>query len=268
MNATSATPSSSSFDLGVAICSHNSARTIARTIRSVHGLARRIVVVDSGSTDRTVDICRDLGAHVIPKPWQGHVVQKQFSIDQCRDCAWTLLLDSDESLEPALIESMRATLTKNDSAINGWFVNRKVWFLGGWLNHTYQPEWRLRLFRSDNGIIAGVDPHDRVDVDGETGRLKGDVRHDAWLDMTDVAMRQLRYAQIAEKEAQSGGSMFDILIRPPASLFKQLILKRGFMDGWRGVIIAGMTANGTMLKHAFIAARKVTKRAGNEGDNP
>jgi len=247
------------LDLAVAICAHNSQRTIHRCLESVAGLACRIVVVDSGSTDRTAEICRELGATVLHRDWQGHVAQKQFAIDQCRDCQWILLLDSDESLEPPLIESMRHALIQNDPAIDGWHVNRKIWFMGNWLHRTFQPEWRLRLFRSGKGHVAGVNPHDRIDVNGKTGFLRGDVRHDPWIDMTDMAIRHVRYAEIAARQARRA-SLLRLLFSPAAALFKQLILKGGILDGWRGIIVAGMTANATMLKHLFIAAARLSPR--------
>jgi glycosyltransferase involved in cell wall biosynthesis len=252
-------PSEAPLDLGVAIVAQDSQRTIGRTLESLAGLARKIVVVDGGSKDCTVEISRKAGAEVIHQPWQGHVKQKQFAVDQCRDCAWTLLLDSDEALEPALRDSIREAVTADNRQVGGWMVNRKIWFLGGWLNYTYQPEWRLRLFRSTAGRIAGVDPHDRVDVDGRVGRLKGDLRHDTWANMTDMVMRHLRYAQIACEHNARGGTALELIFSPPAALAKQLLIKRGVLDGWRGVLVAGMMAHSTLLKHAFLAARRNTK---------
>jgi glycosyltransferase involved in cell wall biosynthesis len=254
------TTQADSVDLAVAITAHNSERTIRRVIESVGELARRVVVVDSGSTDRTPDICRELGAEVIHESWRGHVEQKQFAIDHCQTHQWILLLDSDESLEPELVESMRNGLNENDPNIDGWWLNRKVWMLGGWLHYTYQPEWRLRLFRGGKGVVRGVNPHDYIHVEGRTARLRGDVRHDAWADLRDMATRHIRYAEIACDHARSGGTPFHILVSPPAALLKQLVLKRGIMDGWRGVIAAGMASSSVMLKHSFMAARKVSRR--------
>src|SRR5690606_30746941 len=117
--------STSSSDLAVAMTACNSMRTIERAVRSVHGLAKRIVVVDSGSTDGTVEMCRALGAEVIHQEWLGHVAQRQFSIDQCCDHEWILALDSDESLEPPLRESIRQVVETNDPSYDGWLLNRK-----------------------------------------------------------------------------------------------------------------------------------------------
>lgn len=250
------------FDLGVAICAMNSERTIERTLQSVAGLAKRIVVVDSGSTDSTIDICKRYGAEVIHRPWPGFIEQVQFAVDQVKDCAWCLVLDSDESLEPALRLTVERVLRENDATYDGWHLNRKVWFLGGWLHHVYQPEWRLRLFRTARAKVAGVNPHYQIEVQGRAGKLRGDVRHDAWADMKDAAMRNLRYAELAGREMAARGSLAKMFFNPLAALFKQLVIKRGIFDGWRGLIAAAMVANSVMLKHAFMAAAKYAQREG------
>lgn len=246
----------SDLDLAVAITALNSARTIDRVLNSLHGLARRIVVVDSGSTDGTIEICREHGAEVIHRDWTGYVTQKQFAIDQCAAHGWVLLLDSDESVEPALAEDMRRIIHDDDPSYDGWELNRKVWFLDGWLHHVYQPEWRLRLVRSGKGRVAGIDPHDYLTVSGRVGRLRGDLRHDSWAGIADCAHRQISHARTASRAGARGGTTWHLLISPPAALLKQLFIKRGLLDGWRGVIAAGMAAHASMLKHAYIAARR------------
>ncbi|MHC4080298.1 MAG: glycosyltransferase family 2 protein [Planctomycetota bacterium] len=251
---------SAECDLAVAVTTQDNSRTIERTIRSVQGIAAQILVVDSGSTDGTVERCEALGAEVVHQPWQGYAKQKQFAIDQCTSRAWVLLLDSDESLEPELRESIRETVVRNDPAYDGWSLNRKVWFLGRWLNYTYQPQWRLRLVRGGKGRMAGPQGvHERLEVPGEVGRLTGVCRHDPWADIPDLVRRQLRYAQLAAASADRGGSTWNLIVNPLAALFKQLVLKRGFRDGPRGFIAAGLEFNRTMLKHALIAARRITR---------
>jgi glycosyltransferase involved in cell wall biosynthesis len=256
------TTDAATCDLGVAMTAHNSMRTIERSLRSVAGLAKRIVVVDSGSTDGTLDLCRSLGAEVIPRPWTGYASQKRFSIEQCDGCAWQMVLDSDESLEPELAASIRAKLATDDRSFDGWEVNRKVWFQGGWLNHTFQPEWRLRLFRTGRASVVGQDPHDRIEVPGRVGRLAGDLRHDSWADLADMVRRYLKYAQVCTEQDYHGGRVLNILFNPPASMIKQLVLKRGFLDGRRGLIAAGGVGIGTMLKHLTIAQQRLSVENG------
>jgi glycosyltransferase involved in cell wall biosynthesis len=254
-----------STDLAVALTAFNSMRTIDRVLASVRPIAQRIVVVDSGSTDGTIECCRSHGAEVIHRPWMGHVHQMQFAIDQCAEHTWILLLDSDESLEQDLQQSIVRTIECDEPAYDGWEINRKVWFLGGWLHHTYQPEWRLRLFRGGRGVVAGEGVHYYIEVPGRVGRLKGVCRHDSWADLRDLAERQLWYAREACASGVRGGSSLNLFINPPAAMFKQLFLKGGCLDGRRGLIAAAMTFNHTMLKHAFLAAKRLSS---SEADAP
>ncbi len=118
------TDPSSSLDLCVAIIVCDAQRTIERTIRSVNGLARKVVVVDSGSTDRTQTICRELGAEVIHHDWEGYGRQKQFALELC-DSEWVLCLDADESLDNELIDAVRRAVIANDQSIDAFAVNRR-----------------------------------------------------------------------------------------------------------------------------------------------
>jgi glycosyltransferase involved in cell wall biosynthesis len=259
------TSSPEPVDLAVAITTCNNIRTIERTLESVRGLARRVLVVDSGSDDGTTEACRSYGADVVHRDWPGPVDQKQFAIDQCRDAAWILVLDSDESLEPELRESMRRTIIENDQAFDGWRLNRKVYFRGGWLKYTFQPEWRVRLIRGNVGRVAGIGEqglggHDRIEVDGAVGRLVGDCRHDSWVDLADIGRRGLELAQRAGRHNETGGRLTNIVFSPIAAFSKQYVIKRGFRDGWRGLIMAGAVASSSLLKHLFIAERRAMRR--------
>jgi len=249
--------------LAVAICTCNNIRTIRRSLDGVADLAGRVVVVDSGSTDGTAEACREFGAEVIPRPWQGPVSQKQFAIDQCRDSRWVLLLDSDESLEEDLRSSIREVVTRDDQRFAGWELNRKVWFMDGWLHHTFQPERRLRLVRGGAARIVGIGPdglggHDRMAVPGQVGLLLGTCRHDSWDGLADMLRRYISLGQRAGEFQPKGGGVSDILFRPSLAMFKQLVMRRGFLDGRRGLIAAAAVGIGTMMKHLFIAQRRMS----------
>jgi glycosyltransferase involved in cell wall biosynthesis len=248
-------------DLAAAICTCDNIRTIGLTLASLRGLVRRIVVVDSGSADGTVELCEAHNAQIIHRRWDGPVDQKQFAIDQCRDHRWVLLLDSDEALEPELAQGIRLAVLRDDPAFDGWELNRKVWFMDGWLNHVFQPEWRLRLVRGGAGAVKGIGPqgrggHDRIEVPGRVGRLQGHCRHDSWIDLRDMCLRYISLAERAAEHSDSGGKASDILLRPVAAVFKQLVMKRGILDGRRGLIAAGGVGLGVLMKHLFIASRR------------
>ena len=253
--------SGSLSDLAVAICTCNNMRTFERTLHSVHGLAGRIVVVDSGSSDGTIELAESFGAEVVHFDWAGPVVSKQHALDLCSEHAWVLNLDSDESLDDTLRDSVASVVQANSPAHDGWELNRKTWFLGGWLQHTFQPEWRLRLVRGGKGMYVGSGSdrkavHERIEVPGAVGRLTGDCRHDSWVDVNDMLLRTVKYAHWAAQSKPRGGRAIDILVRPPAAVFKQLILKRGLRDGPRGIVAAGGMGASTLLKHICIAAAR------------
>jgi glycosyltransferase involved in cell wall biosynthesis len=261
---TPASPRVNPPDLAVAITTQDNMRTIRRALESLQGLARRIVVVDSGSTDGTIELCKSFGAEVVHRQWDGPTSQKQFAMDLCRSSEWVLLLDSDESLEAELRQSIDDAVRQNDRRYVGYEINRKVWFLGGWLHHTFQPEWRLRLVRGGAARVVGIGEngrggHDRVEVDGYVGRLRGDCRHDSWTDLAEMCHRNITLARRAAAHQSRGGSPLHMLFNPAAAMFKQLILRHGYLDGWRGWIAAGSVASGTLLKHLFIAERRIAR---------
>ncbi|MCA9289495.1 MAG: glycosyltransferase family 2 protein [Phycisphaerales bacterium] len=245
-----------SIDLAVAICACNNMRTLPDTLRSVADLASRLVVVDSGSTDGTIDLARSFGAEVIHRDWTGMVEQRQFALDQCREQAWVLVLDSDESVDETLRTSIRRLVTENPADVAGASFNRKVWFLGGWLHHVFQPEWRLRLVRGGSGRVVGAHGHDRIDVDGRVERLTGTCRHDSWADLPDMMRSYVRFAESSASSARRGGRAIDVLVRPGVAVFKQYVLKRGFLDGRRGFIASMGVGVGTLLKHLHLMSRR------------
>jgi glycosyltransferase involved in cell wall biosynthesis len=240
--------------LSVAIITLNEAERLPRCLASVQGLAAEMVVVDSGSQDRTVDIAREAGARVEVEPWSGYVEQKNKALERCRQ-PWVLCLDADEVLTPELAAAIRQQFAAGEPTMAGFAVNRRTWYLGAWIWHAWYPEWRLRLVRRDGARWAGLDVHEKLTVPGATGRLSGDLLHHSFRDLHDHLTRTLKYARIAARSQARRGrrfSWFKLLLSPPATFFKFLILKQGFRDGWRGGVIAGVKAVDTFAKQAFL----------------
>ena len=238
-------------DLDVVIIACDNERTIARTLECMDGYVNRILVIDSGSRDGTVEIARGSGAEVIFHEWEGHVKQKQFALEQC-SAGWVLSLDSDESVDDELRGEILRAVGEDDAGVAGYEVNRRIFFLGKWLRYTFQPEWRLRLVRRDGAHWEGYDPHDKLVADGgEVRRLPGVLRHDSWADVSDLVRSQVGHGlHAAESYHRIGrkGSLLKLFVSPAAALFKQLILRRGFLDGWRGVVVAFGASVGVSAK--------------------
>ncbi len=245
------TDTDTTLDLCLAVIACDNERTIERTLRSADGLARRTIVVDSGSTDGTVEIARVCGAEVIAHPWEGHVKQKQFALEQC-DTTWVLCLDSDESLDEPAIRAVRDAVSRNDPSIAGYRLNRRVWIGERPLRHTWQPEWRTRLVRRERARWAGIDPHDRLDVEGVVTRLAGTIRHDAFTDFEQLLQKSVGHGLTAAQsfhEMGKKGSRLQLVLSPPAAVLKQLVFRSAWLDGWPGWLASYSAGISAAVKH-------------------
>lgn len=246
--------------IAVAIVCRDNEETIGRTLASVRSLTQEIVAVDSGSRDSTIDLLREHGVRVLEREWMGHVKTKQVALDAC-SVPWALCLDSDESVEPALAQSIRAAFASEIAAdVAGFSVNRKVFWRGRFLNHAWQPEWRLRLVRRAAVRWGGFDPHDAMEViAGQPAqkivRLAGDLRHDSIRTMPDFLANQAKHARIAARSlAAKGkrGSAAALVLSPVGAWVKQVVFRQAWRDGWRGWCAASATASATLMKHAAL----------------
>lgn len=238
--------------LSVAIISFNEEANIARCIAAVKEIATEIIVVDSHSTDRTVEIAESFGAKVILEEWKGHIGQKNSALDKC-SCPWILSIDCDEVVSPELQESIRQTVL--NGTLEGYQLNRKTYFLGRWIEHAWYPDWKARLIRNGFGRWSGYDPHDRLVVTGTTGRLSGDLFHYSFKDLRDCLERTIRYsANEAESYYRDGRrtSLLNILVNPFHGFFKHYVIKRGFRDGLHGFIISVINGMYVFMKYAFL----------------
>lgn len=229
--------------LSVAVVAMDEEANIGRTLASVRW-ADEIILVDSGSKDGTCDIAREHGAKVILEPWRGYVAQKQYAIDLCTK-DWVLLLDADEEVSPELAEEIRATLA-DPNAVNGYRLPRKNLFLGRWMRHGgFYPDPKLRLFRRGTGVVAGHDPHDRVDlkpdVPQQTRQFQHALVHYTYPTLTYYIGHMNRYSSLGAQDAFAQGhrsfSIANIVIRPLATFFYNYIVRLGFLDGREGLLL-------------------------------
>lgn len=243
-------------NLSVAIVCKDNQRTIARTLGSVQTLASEIVAIDSGSSDQTLAMLMQAGAAVKRQDWLGHVRQKQLALDSCSN-DWVLCLDSDESPDEQLVGSIRALLRAGEPERPGYTMNRMVEYRGRLLRHVWQPEPRLRLVNRTRCRWAGLDPHDYLEViDGtKPGSLAGTLVHDSFESFAEHFRAQAGHAQTMARSLHAEGkrgSYLKLCTSPIGAFAKQLVLKRGFLDGRAGWLAASSTAVGTLMKHAAL----------------
>jgi len=236
--------------LGALVITRNEEANIARCLRSV-SFADRVLVVDSFSTDRTVEIARSLGADVRSRAFAGYSEQKTFALSQL-DTEWVLWIDADEEVSPALREDIvRALHSPPD--IDGHYVPRLVVYLGREMRHGgWYPDPKLRLFRRTRGRFDGRLVHEGVIVEGRTGRLRGELRHFPYRDRAHHLEKVERYAALAAQQLRVEGrqpSWLDERVRPIARFLRMWIVKGGFLDGRAGFAAAVMGARYVARKY-------------------
>lgn len=211
-----------------------------------------VVVVDSGSTDGTLEIARELSDRVFEHPWPGYVAQQNYALSLARG-EWVLALDADERVRPDLAAEIRQALA-GAPPVEGFLVSRHVRYLGRWIDHSgWYPQWRVRLFRRDRGRWQGTDPHYEIVVEGRLGRLQGEIDHYTYDDLEDHVRTLNRFSSILAREHRARGRRFSWLalgVRPPLEFLKKFVLQRGFLDGPQGFFVAALSSFHVFLKQA------------------
>ena len=212
-----------------------------------------IVVVDSFSTDRTVEICRRYTDRVIQRPWAGYRDQKAFAHSQATR-EWVLLVDSDERVTPELREEIIQALAQDQNNCAGYAVPRLVFFLNRWWRRGgWYPDYDVRLFRRERATWGGSDPHEKILVDGKIRRLRNPLHHFTYRDIEGHLERINRFTSISAGELKKSGQRWrlaDALLRPAGRFFRSYFLKRGFMEGFAGFYVAVTAAVYVFLKYA------------------
>jgi glycosyltransferase involved in cell wall biosynthesis len=230
--------------LSVVLIAQNEERTLPRTLKSVMPLVRdskgEIIVVDSGSTDRTVEIAESYGAKVFVEPWKGFAAQKNSAMNKA-SMDWVLQLDADEALEPELVAEMEVVLN-DGAAMRGFWIPRKNFFLSRWIKHGgFYPDPKLRLVRRGAGQFEEYGAHPTMRVNGPTGRLSHALLHDAYPTLRGYIDHMNSYssmgAEVALAKRDRGFSVADIVIRPALTFIYNYFMRFGFLDGREGLLL-------------------------------
>lgn len=227
--------------ISAALATYNEEKNIVDCLESLKQFAKEIVVVDGQSTDRTAEIAKKMGAHVISTTNKAMFhINKNIAIDNCHG-DWIFLIDADERVSAELAGEITDKVKERPKE-NGFWVNRRNWFLGGFLTKGgAYPDSVIRLFRRTKGRLPEVSVHEQIKIAGEVGSLKNDILHLADPTFSRYLMRVNRYtsqtAQEIEKINPGRGLMpllFYCLVKPALVFLKIYIRHRGYVDGYRG----------------------------------
>ena len=248
--------------LSVAIITLNEESNLARTLSSVQ-FADEIIVVDSGSTDRTLEIAASFNATIFHQPWNGFVAQKNFAIEQCTG-DWVLSLDADEALTPELQSEIRS-LFSSDPFADAYLIRRRNLFLGRWIRHGgYYPDFKLRLFRRHAANFAPParftdrPVHETIAIEGILETLSNDLIHHAYPTIDSYIDHLNRYstlsAQIVIGKGRPNPStpvlVYNTLLRPALTFLHNYFFRLGFLDGREGFLLHLYHSCYTSWQHA------------------
>ncbi|HEX3739039.1 MAG TPA: glycosyltransferase family 2 protein [Terriglobales bacterium] len=230
--------------ISIALITLNEEANLPRTLASVQPLVRDgqgdVIVVDSGSIDRTLEIARSYGAKVFSEPWKGFAAQKNSAMEKAAG-DWVLQLDADEVLEPELADEIRIAMNATENLV-GYWIPRKNFFLGRWIKHGgFYPDPKLRLVRRGAGKFKEYGAHPTIKANGPTGRLKYALVHNAYPTLRGYIDHMNSYsssgAEVAIEKGNSGFNLLNIVVRPKLTFVYNYIFRLGFLDGREGFLL-------------------------------
>lgn len=247
--------------LSVVIITLNEEKNIERCIQSIQPIADEIVVVDSFSTDKTKEICLAQGVNFVEQQFLGHIEQKNFAVSKATS-PYILSLDADEALsEKAIAEILQI---KNNWSADGYYFNRLTNYCGKWIHHcSWYPDKKLRLWDSRLGKWAGVNPHDRyeMNVNATIKSVNADILHYSFHSINQHIQQINFFTDISSKAAFDKGKrsdLFQIIFKPIVKFLRDYFLHRGFLDGYYGFVICANSAHAKFLK--YVKLRELQKK--------
>jgi glycosyltransferase involved in cell wall biosynthesis len=248
--------------ISATIITFNEERNIARVIESLR-CCEEILVLDSGSNDRTVEIAGKLGARVEEASWHGYAAQKNIAAELAT-YDWILSLDADESLSEAL-EAEIWHIKKAGAKYQGYTMPRMAQYLGRWILHSgWYPDRKVRLFDRRKARWVGEFVHESVRVDGPVGHLESNLLHFTCSSLSEHLRTMDSYTTLAAQEMVTRGQSLGfarLLLDPPWTIFRTYVLKLGFLDGLEGLSIAYMAGLYNFVKYAKARAMSPGRKA-------
>ncbi len=250
--------------ISACIISFNEEKKIEACLQSLQPVVDEIVVVDSLSTDRTLEIAGKYTDKIFNQEFLGHIEQKNLAIEKAGN-DWILSLDCDERLSKELQHSILAIKDRLDDG-DAYCMSRKTFYIYRWLNHCWYPDIKTRLFNRNTSRWGGTNPHDHIETRGnKVVRLKGDIQHYSFDSISDHLQTIDRFTEIGADELIRKNKSFNILspLTHASWIFIKLyILKRGFLDGF-----AGLTVSILSYMHVYIKYSKalIKRRQSSDG---
>jgi glycosyltransferase involved in cell wall biosynthesis len=241
--------------LSVTIITINEEHDLPRCLDSV-SFADEIIVVDSGSTDKTIEIAKAKGAKVITQSWLGYGAQKNFAASKAKS-DWVLNIDADEAVTPELKKEILDVINAphTTGTTNGFAVARKTRYLGRWIMHGgWYPNYVTRLARKSSSRWSEPEVHEELLVDGPIEKLKYPLLHYTFHDIEDQVRTNLKYARQGALELAKRGKrpgLGHLIFKPIGKFLETYVGKRGFLDGLAGFIISINAAHSMFLKYAY-----------------
>jgi glycosyltransferase involved in cell wall biosynthesis len=244
-----ATPAEAKLPLTVAIITLNAASQLPHCLASV-GFADEVLVVDSGSTDGTVELALAAGARVEAKDWMGFGRQKAYAVSRARN-DWVLCLDADERVTERLARSIREVMSR--PRYHAYRMPRRNRFLGRWLAHGEgYPDMSLRLFHRAHAGWSSDEVHEAVLTTVDVGHLDGDLLHESAEDVATYIAKQNRYTSLQAKTLFAQGiraTYWNVLASPLVRFVKFYVMRLGFLDGGAGFAHVVIGCNNSFHKY-------------------
>lgn len=240
--------------LSICIITFNEERNIENTLEHIKNIADEIVIIDSHSSDKTVEICKKYTSKIFSHKWEGYVAQKNIALDKCSS-DFILSIDADEEITKELADEIIDKI--NNLNHDGYIVNRKTKYLGKILKHSWQPDNKLRLVKKDacpswHGEIV----HESLIIKSSMlSTLDNYLIHHSYKDIEDHNMKTLKYAMLSAQSYHKAGkksSIFKLLFSPAFNFIKMYFFRLGVLDGIQGLIAARSGYIYTYLKYLYL----------------
>ncbi len=243
--------------ISAVIITMNEEKNIARCLKAL-AWVDEIILVDTDSTDKTLDIARHMGAGVFSTQWHGYGPTKQFAVDRASG-DWILSVDADEVVTPRLADEILTAIAEVE-AVDGYYLPRITSFIGRWIYHSqWYPDYVLRLFRRGKGRFTDALVHEKIIVDGSVGHMKNPLLHYSYPNLASFFRKTAKYNDLGGKDLilrERKVGRFSLIFRPIATFYRHFIFHLGFLDGWAGFFIGILSAHRNYSKYRQLGKLK------------